>query len=75
LAHARHRWRARCAERPSIWDHKGEFRWRYPEEWELGHDVIEALSNRGWTCLKASARMDVGVEEAFLALVGKMMEA
>jgi small GTP-binding protein len=44
-------------------------------EWELGNDIIEALSKQGWTCLKASAKTGVGVEEAFLSLVGKMMEA
>jgi small GTP-binding protein len=44
------------------------------EEWELGNDVIEDLSRRGWTCLKVSAKMGVGVEEAFLTLVRKMME-
>jgi small GTP-binding protein len=45
------------------------------DEWELGNDIIEALSKRSWTCLKASAKTGVGVEEAFLSLVGKMMEA
>jgi small GTP-binding protein len=45
------------------------------EEWELGNDIIEELSKQGWTCLKASAKTGVGVEEAFLSLVGKMMEA
>jgi small GTP-binding protein len=44
------------------------------EEWELGHDTIEELSKQGWTCLKASAKTGLGVEEAFLSLVGKMME-
>jgi small GTP-binding protein len=44
------------------------------EEWELGNDIIEELSKQGWTCLKASAKTGLGVEEAFLSLVGKMME-
>jgi small GTP-binding protein len=44
------------------------------EEWELGNEIIEELSKQGWTCLKASAKTGVGVEEAFLSLVGQMME-
>ena len=45
------------------------------DEWELGNEIIEPLSKQGWTCVKASAKTGVGVEEAFLSLVGKMMEA
>jgi small GTP-binding protein len=45
------------------------------EEWELGNDIIEELSKQGRTCLAASAKSGAGVEEAFLSLVGKMMEA
>jgi small GTP-binding protein len=45
------------------------------EEWELGNDIIEELCRQGWTCFRASAKTGVGVEEAFLSLVGKMMEA
>jgi small GTP-binding protein len=45
------------------------------EEWELGNESIEALSKQGWTCVKASAKTGVGVEEAILALIGKMMDA
>jgi small GTP-binding protein len=44
------------------------------DEWEIAERTIEALSKRGWTWLKASARTGAGVEEAFLTLVGKMME-
>jgi small GTP-binding protein len=44
------------------------------DEWEVAEPTIKTLSNRGWTWLKASAKTGVGVEEAFLALVGKMME-
>jgi small GTP-binding protein len=43
-------------------------------EWEVAERTIEALSKRGWTWLKASAKTGAGVEEAFLTLVGKMME-
>ncbi len=44
------------------------------DEWEVAERTIEALSRRGWTWLKASAKTGAGVEEAFLTLVGKMME-
>jgi small GTP-binding protein len=44
------------------------------DEWEIAERTIDALSRRGWTWLKASAKTGAGVEEAFLTLVGKMME-
>jgi small GTP-binding protein len=44
------------------------------EDWELGNDIIEELSKQGRTCLRASAKTGLGVEEAFLSLVGMMME-
>jgi hypothetical protein len=44
------------------------------EEWELDNEPIEELSKRGWTCLRASAKTGVGVEEAFLSLVSQMVE-
>jgi small GTP-binding protein len=44
------------------------------DEWEIAERTIEALSKQGWTWLKASAKTGAGVEEAFLTLVGKMME-
>jgi hypothetical protein len=44
------------------------------DEWEIAERALEALSKRGWTWLKASAKTGAGVEEAFLTLVGKMME-
>jgi small GTP-binding protein len=45
------------------------------DEWEVAERTVAALSARGWTWLKASAKTGAGVEEAFLTLVGKMMEA
>ena len=44
------------------------------DEWEVAERTIEALSKRGWTWLKTSAKTGAGVEEAFLTLVGRMME-
>jgi small GTP-binding protein len=44
------------------------------DEWEVAERTIGALSRMGWTWLKTSAKTGAGVEEAFLTLVGKMME-
>jgi small GTP-binding protein len=44
------------------------------DEWEVAERTMEALSKKGWTWLKASAKTGAGVEEAFLTLVGEMME-
>ena len=44
------------------------------DEWEVAERTIDALSKRGCSWLKASAKTSVGVEEAFFTLVGKMME-
>jgi small GTP-binding protein len=44
------------------------------DEWEVAERTTEALSKKGWTWLKASAKTGAGVEEAFSVLVGKMME-
>jgi small GTP-binding protein len=44
------------------------------DEWEVAERTVDALTKRGWTWLKASAKTGAGVEEAFLTLVGKMME-
>jgi small GTP-binding protein len=44
------------------------------EEWEVAEPIMRALSTKGWTWLKASAKTGVGVEEAFLTLLEKMME-
>ena len=44
------------------------------DEWEVTERTIGALSRMGWTWLKTSAKTGAGVEEAFLTLVGKMME-
>ena len=38
------------------------------DQWEIGDADIEALTQRGWTIQKTSAKTGEGVEEAFLAL-------
>jgi small GTP-binding protein len=44
------------------------------QEWEVAEHTVLALSTKGWTWLKASAKTGEGVEEAFLTLIGKMVE-
>jgi small GTP-binding protein len=45
------------------------------EAWEMRDDTVEELSGKGWSWFKTSARTGVGVEDAFLSLTAKMMEA
>lgn len=45
------------------------------EEWELEEEAVAALQAKGWLVIKTSARTGVGVEEAFIALAGKMLNA
>jgi small GTP-binding protein len=44
------------------------------EEWEIADNTVADLANTEWTWLKASAKTGAGVEEAFMTLVGKMVE-
>ena len=44
------------------------------DEWETGSKEIEDLSKKGWMVVKTSAKTGQGVEEAFLALAGKILE-
>jgi small GTP-binding protein len=44
------------------------------DEWELGETALEDFSKKGWTVLKTSAKTGHGVEEAFSALAGKLLE-
>jgi len=44
------------------------------DEWELGENALEDFSRKGWTVLKTSAKTGQGVEEAFSALAGKLLE-
>ncbi len=43
------------------------------DDWEVGDDRISQLEADGWTVLKGSAKTGEGVEEAFLALTGKIL--
>jgi small GTP-binding protein len=41
-------------------------------EWDMGHEAMEELTQRGWPWLKTSAKTGAGVEAAFQTLVEKM---
>jgi small GTP-binding protein len=45
------------------------------DEWDIPEDKIESLIERGWVVLKTSAKTGAGVEEAFLALSERMLDA
>ena len=43
-------------------------------DWELGENALDDCSEKGWIVLKTSAKTGQGVEEAFSALAGKLLE-
>jgi small GTP-binding protein len=43
------------------------------DTWEITNSSIDTLSVQGIECMKTSARLDQGVEEAFLALTKMML--
>ncbi|HTQ58471.1 MAG TPA: Rab family GTPase [Bryobacteraceae bacterium] len=43
--------------------------------WEISEAAIDPLLRRGWTCVRTSARDGRGVEDLFLSLARKMLEA
>ena len=43
------------------------------DQWEIDDSAIGALGKQGWPAFKTSAKTGDGVENAFLALAGKMM--
>ena len=43
------------------------------DKWEVDDAALEELTRQGWPILKTSAKTGAGVEEAFLALAGKML--
>jgi small GTP-binding protein len=45
------------------------------DEWEINEQELAALEERGWHIIRTSAKSGTGVEEAFLTLARKMMEA
>ena len=42
------------------------------EEWDIDQRELEALDQKGWQIIRTSAKTGTGVEEAFMALAGKM---
>lgn len=45
------------------------------DEWDLDEQAIDGLSQSGWTVYRTSAKTGLHVEEAFLTLTQKIMEA
>jgi small GTP-binding protein len=45
------------------------------EQWNLDARELEALTEKGWHVIQTSAKSGVGVEDAFLTLAQKMLEA
>jgi putative ribosome biogenesis GTPase RsgA len=45
------------------------------DQWSLENEELEELRNSGWQMLLTSAKTGSGVEEAFLTLAQKMLEA
>ncbi len=45
------------------------------EEWEIEERELEALTEKGWHIIRTSAKTGTGVEEAFMTLAQKMIEA
>ena len=42
--------------------------------WEVGEEALADLREKGWDIIRTSARSGLGVEEAFLILVKKILE-
>ncbi|MBD1879400.1 Rab family GTPase [Coleofasciculus sp. FACHB-T130] len=45
------------------------------EEWDIDDTAMDEIVERGWLVVKSSAKTGLGVEEAFLTLAKKMIEA
>ncbi|MBD2742781.1 Rab family GTPase [Coleofasciculus sp. FACHB-1120] len=50
-------------------------KWDLTEEWDIDETAMDEMAERGWLVIKSSAKTGLGVEEAFLTLAKKMMEA
>jgi small GTP-binding protein len=44
-------------------------------DWELRDDDLSSMNGKGWTVLETSAKTGQGVEEAFVRLAGRMLDA
>ena len=45
------------------------------DEWDIDEPKLESLSDQGWTIFKTSAKTGTGVEDAFLTLGQRMLDA
>nr|WP_277877518.1 MULTISPECIES: Rab family GTPase [unclassified Coleofasciculus] len=50
-------------------------KWDLTEEWDIDDTAMDEIVERGWLVVKSSAKTGLGVEEAFLTLAKKMIEA
>jgi hypothetical protein len=50
-------------------------KWDLAEEWDIDDTAMDEIVERGWLVIKSSAKTGLGVEEAFLTIAKKMMEA
>lgn len=50
-------------------------KWDLTEEWDIDDTAMDEIVERGWLVIKSSAKTGLGVEEAFLTLAKKMIEA
>ncbi|GJL53367.1 MAG: GTP-binding protein [Nitrospirales bacterium] len=44
------------------------------DQWEIEHEAVEGLRERGWTVIEGSAKTGQGVEEAFFTLANRMVD-
>lgn len=50
-------------------------KWDLTEEWDIDDTAMDEIVERGWLVVKSSAKTGLGVEEAFLTLAKKIIEA
>lgn len=50
-------------------------KWDLTEDWDIDDTAMDEIVERGWLVVKSSAKTGLGVEEAFLTLAKKMIEA
>lgn len=49
-------------------------KWDMTEEWEIEATEIDAVTQKGWTVMKTSAKNGLGVEEVFQTIAKKILD-
>jgi small GTP-binding protein len=44
------------------------------DDWELGENILDDMRQRNWLVIKGSAKLGIGVEEAFNSIVRKILD-